>query len=178
MVCFHDDDFIKNPYKCVLMFPEQMPSEIWIWRHSADGRKPVGAVPERPKLGRPPGRLERPLSALFYGWCVVQCVYSKKEQQRESVQSLKPPPSFFFPQQPGMGQGGRRPPNFWYTEKKCSFDKCTIKVRVSCSRRCPEASLPSAAHLMVSLITLPFFLTGTPSWQVPRLNAGIVINKD
>ena len=63
----------------------------------------------------------------------VLCTVCKREQQRESVQSLKPPPSFFFPQQPGMGQGGRRPPNFWYTEKKCSFDKCTIKFLVSCS---------------------------------------------
>ena len=151
-----------------------MPSEIWIWRHSADGRKPVGAVPERPKLGRPPGRLERPLSALFYGWCVLQCVYSKKEQQRESVQSLKPPPSFFFPQQPGMGQGGRRPPNFWYTEKKCSFDKCTIKFLVSCSWRCPEASVPSAAHLMVSLISLPFFLTGTP-WTAGYVTSQMLV---
>ena len=69
----------------------------------------------------------------FFMGGVLCRVYSKREQQRESVQSLKPPPSFFFPQQPGMGQGGRRPPNFWYTEKKCAFDKCTIKVCVSCS---------------------------------------------
>ena len=35
--------------------------------------------------------------------------------------------------------------------KKCVFNKCTIKVCVSCCWRCPGTSAPSAAHLMVSL---------------------------
>ena len=125
-------------------------------------QKACGGRSGAAEVGPAPWLTRAPSVCTFFMGGVLCRVYSKREQQRESVQSLKPPPSFFFPQQPGMGQGRHRPPNFWYTEKKCSFDKCTIKVRVSCSRRCPEASLPSAAHLMVSLITLRFFLTGPP----------------
>ena len=45
----------------------------------------------------------------------------------------------------GGAKGGIGPPNFWNIENKRVFNKCTIKVCISCCWRCPCISVSSEA---------------------------------